>query len=113
MSLVADPQARTTELTQNDFQVSFVYEPARRVAVLYAWGLASLPVDQAYQAWLIRPEGEPIDAGVFTVSPDSPFVWRLITSPEPLQNFARFNVTVEPVGGSPGPSETIVFGTDL
>ncbi len=113
MSLVADPQARTTELTQDNIQASFVYEPGRRVAVLYAWGLEALPREKAYQTWLVTPEGDTVDAGVFTVPPDSPFVWVLIRSDEPLQNFEAYGISVEPAEGSQWPTDEFLLGSDL
>lgn len=70
-----------------------------------------LPVlgeDQEYQLWLIR--GDTRDSGgVFSVGEDGyGSVW--VHAPDPLASYPEFGVTVEPAGGSPGPTGPRVLG---
>jgi anti-sigma-K factor RskA len=73
--------------------------------------LPNLPEDQQYQLWLIR-NGERTSGGVFSVDEDGyGSVW--VASPEPLASYQSFGVTIEPEGGSPGPTGEKVLGDDL
>ena len=68
------------------------------------------PLDQSkqYQLWLIK-DGQRTNGGVFSVSPDGyGSLW--VSSPEPLAGYSSFGVTVEPVGGSQGPTGEKVLG---
>jgi anti-sigma-K factor RskA len=63
---------------------------------------------QQYQLWLIK-DGQRTSGGVFSVSPDGyGSLW--VSSPEPLAGYSSFGVTVEPSGGSPGPTGEKVLG---
>ena len=64
-----------------------------------------------YQLWLIR-DGKRTSGGVFSVD-EHGYGALQITSPQPLQSFPSFGVTVEPAGGSPGPTGERVLGGDL
>lgn len=68
------------------------------------------PLDQSkqYQLWLIK-DGQRTNGGVFSVSHDGyGSLW--VSSPEPLAGYSSFGVTVEPAGGSPGPTGEKVLG---
>lgn len=73
-----------------------------------------LPVlgeDQEYQLWLIRDE-ERESGGVFSVDDDGyGAVW--VHAAEPLASYPEFGVTVEPAGGSPGPTGPRVLGGEI
>lgn len=71
-------------------------------------GLPALGDDQQYQLWLIR--GDHRDSGaVFSVS-NSGYgsVW--VNATDPLISYPAFGVTIEPEGGSPGPTGLKVLG---
>ena len=73
--------------------------------------LPDLGEDEQYQLWLIR-DGQRTSGGVFSVSQDGyGSVW--VSSPEPLANYPNFGITIEPAGGSPGPTGKKVLGNDL
>ena len=64
-----------------------------------------LPVlsdDRQYQLWLIE-DGQRTSGGVFSVNEDG-YGWLWIKSPQPLSSYAGFGITIEPFGGSPGPT---------
>lgn len=71
------------------------------------------PLDEAfqYQLWLIEGERR-TNGGVFSVYNDG--YGRLSVSlPKPLSDYTGFGITIEPAGGSPGPTGSKVLGVDL
>jgi anti-sigma-K factor RskA len=72
-------------------------------------GLPALDLDHQYQLWLIR-DGQRTSGGVFSVNPEG-YGALLISSPQPLSSYPAFGITVEPEGGSSGPTGTKVMGT--
>ena len=74
-------------------------------------GLPDLDRDQQYQLWLIK-DGHRTNGGVFSVSYDGyGSMW--VSSPEPLVDYSAFGITIEPRGGSPGPTGAKVLGGEL
>jgi anti-sigma-K factor RskA len=91
---------------------------------LVVGGLPVLDVGKQYQLWLIR-DGQRSSGGVFSVTPGGVAG---VTSPEnsgvssdsygilavqaarPLTDFSSFGITIEPAGGSPGPTGKKVLG---
>jgi anti-sigma-K factor RskA len=74
-------------------------------------GLAPLSEQQQYQLWLIQ-DGQRTSGGVFSVS-DEGYGSLWISSPEPLATYSAFGITIEPAGGSPGPTGDKVLGSPL
>jgi anti-sigma-K factor RskA len=73
--------------------------------------LPSLQAGKQYQLWLID-DGKRTDGGVFSVDKDGyGSLW--VSSPRPLVSYASFGVTIEPQGGSPGPTGQKVLGGGL
>jgi anti-sigma-K factor RskA len=74
-------------------------------------GLPPLDPERQYQLWLIQ-DGQRTSGGVFSVSQEGyGSLW--VTSPEPLSRYSAFGITVEPAGGSPGPTGDKVLGGTL
>jgi anti-sigma-K factor RskA len=74
-------------------------------------GLPALDPDHQYQLWLIR-DGQRTSGGVFSVNPEGyGALW--ISSPEPLSSYPAFGITIEPEGGSSGPTGDKVLGGSL
>jgi len=74
-------------------------------------GLAALDPSMQYQLWLIR-DGQRTNGGVFSVDPGGyGSLW--IDSPQPLVSYSEFGITIEPAGGSPGPTGEKVLGGEL
>jgi anti-sigma-K factor RskA len=72
-------------------------------------GLPPLDKDHQYQLWLIR-DGQRTSGGMFSVNLEGyGALW--IASPEPLSSYPDFGITIEPQGGSPGPTGDKVLGT--
>ncbi len=78
---------------------------------LVADGLTELTPDQAYQLWLIR-DGKRDNGGIFTVDHDG-YGGLWVESPQPLGNYQAFGITIEPAGGSPGPTGPKVLGGEF
>jgi len=70
--------------------------------------LPQLSEEQQYQLWLIDDE-ERTDGGVFSVAEDG-YKSHYVSSPRPLGDYDAFGVTIEPAGGSPGPTGAQVLG---
>jgi len=75
---------------------------------LVVQNLPTLPETKAYQLWLVK-DGQRIDGGVFNVDDDGYRAY-WVQAPEPLDSYENFGVTIEPVGGSPGPTGDKVLG---
>jgi anti-sigma-K factor RskA len=73
--------------------------------------LPALDEAQQYQLWLIK-DGQRTSGGVFSVSKDG-YGALAINSPQPLKDYPAFGITIEPAGGSPGPTGEKVMGGKL
>jgi anti-sigma-K factor RskA len=66
---------------------------------------------QQYQLWLIK-DGKRTSGGLFTVN-SAGYGWLKIESKISLLEFQSFGITIEPLGGSPGPTGPKVLGGNL
>lgn len=73
--------------------------------------LPPLGADQQYQLWLIR-NGERASGAVFSVN-EQGYRGLEIESALPLKDYESFGITIEPSGGSPGPTGQRVLGYNL
>ena len=71
--------------------------------------MPQLRSEHQYQLWLIK-NGQRSSGAVFSVDSDG-YRGIQIESSEPLQEFGAFGITVEPVGGSPGPTGKRILGS--
>jgi anti-sigma-K factor RskA len=77
---------------------------------LVVTGLPQLDEERQYQLWMVYDEVRDT-AGVFSVEEDGYGVLYL-RAPRPLSDYARFGITIEPAGGSPGPTgDGVLRGT--
>jgi anti-sigma-K factor RskA len=73
--------------------------------------LPVLSEEWQYQLWLIR-DGQRISGGVFSVDDDGyGSLW--VKATDPLASYPAFGITIEPAGGSPGPTGEKVLGGEL
>jgi anti-sigma-K factor RskA len=70
-----------------------------------------LEADYQYQLWLIR-DGKRTSGGVFSVD-EHGYGTIQVNADQPLELYPSFGVTIEPAGGSPGPTGEKVLGGDL
>jgi len=92
---------------------SMLVDREKRIAVLVLWNLPPLAAGQTYQAWLIDAEGNRVSGGLFTPTVGNSYTTTTIRSPAPIGEFDGFGVTVEPSGGSNGPTGPRVLTVDL
>lgn len=78
--------------------------------VLIAQGLPSIPGNKTFQLWVLPANGTPITAGAFDRQPDGTAV---VVRTGAITNAAQMEVTVEPSGGSPQPTTSPIFVTNL
>jgi anti-sigma-K factor RskA len=88
---------------------TLVVDSEGEYGTLVVEGLPALDQDHQYQVWLIR-DGQRTSGGVFSVSPEG-YGTLMVSSPEPLSSYPAFGVTIEPEGGSPGPTGDKVLGS--
>ena len=81
---------------------------SRNEASLAFTDLPALPAGHVYQLWLVR-QGKRISGGTFTVNATG---WGslYVQTPAPLRSYDTIGVTVEPAGGSPGPTTPRIIG---
>ncbi len=71
--------------------------------------LPQLDAAHQYQLWLIK-DGERTSGGVFSIGRVG-YGSLYVRSPQPLASYTSFGITIEPAGGSPGPTGAKVLGT--
>jgi anti-sigma-K factor RskA len=71
-------------------------------------GLPALDSARQYQLWLIN-EGKRTSGGVFSVM-DNGYGVLIVNSSKPLSTYQNFGITIEPFGGSSGPTGDKVLG---
>ena len=76
--------------------------PGNGVAFIGA-GLPRIDSDKTFEVWVVPAKGNPVPAGVFESQPDATAVF---VRPGPVDDAAAIQVTVEPEGGSPQPTNT-------
>ena len=86
---------------------TFIISQNRKKGVLVASDLPIPKANQQYQLWMNK-YGRQVSGGVFPVTPTGYAVVE-IQSEESLLNFQSFEITLEPKGGSPTPSDYIVM----
>jgi anti-sigma-K factor RskA len=79
-----------------------VYTSDGRYGFLVVNGLDTLDESQQYQLWLIK-DGERTSGGIFSVGRSGYHVLE-IKSKIRLDTYDGFGITIEPAGGSPGPT---------
>ena len=89
----------------------FYRTPDGRLALLCVYELPPLPEGKVYQAWLVRGN-ERDSGGLFQVTPRGDGIL-VIGAARPLADYTAIGVTVEPAGGSSGPTSPRVIGGPL
>ena len=72
------------------------------IGTLVVNGLPPLGPEQQYQLWLVRDETR-VSGAVFSVV-EQGFTSVTVSAPDALPVYTRFGITIEPAGGSPGPT---------
>jgi len=83
---------------------SLLINAETNTAVLVTWELPELSDDKTYQIWLIDAQGNRTSGGLFTTTPEQEYTSIQVVVSSPLKDFVGLGVTVEPWGGSSGPT---------
>ncbi len=113
LALLGDPRAQVARIQGEGVEGTLIYDPHGRTAVLTVQGLEHLPEGQDYQLWLIQPDDTRLSGGVFDADPETGITLFVVHAPQTLDSFVGVGVTIEPAGGSPGPTGPRVLGTGL
>jgi anti-sigma-K factor RskA len=111
-ALFEDSQIRQQELLGDApapaARGTLVLALSRNEAVLSVSGLPALPPGHVYQLWLVQ-QGKRTSGGTFVVDAEG-CGSILVRTATPLTSYDAVGVTVEPDGGSPGPTTPRVIG---
>lgn len=86
-------------------------QPGSKVALLCVYSMPRLEPGKTYQAWLVR-DAQRVSAGTFDVNRDGYGVL-IINAETPVTEYQQVGITVEPAGGSPGPTTPRMMGGEL
>ena len=86
------------------FSGHLLLDREKNLAYLLTWNLPPLPQSQAYQIWLIDPNGEETAAALFRPELDRPFTSAALATSGSFVEFVGIKVTIEPAGGSEAPT---------
>jgi anti-sigma-K factor RskA len=88
-------------------------DPATGEGMLMVRGLPPLPAGRSYQLWVVGADGKRESAGLLTWTDRQGNGYTLIQCPEKLARWQSFGVTMEPAGGSPGPTGPRMLGGQI
>ena len=106
-------QALTVQADVQNLTGSMLVDKDKNTAVLVLWNLPKLEAGKTYQIWLIDSSGKRISGGLFVPADNQGYTTATIQSPVSIGQYVRLGVTVEPWGGSDGPTGPRVLGVDL
>lgn len=88
---------------------SLLINTRSNTAILLTHDLPELPADKTYQIWLIDEQGNRVSGGLFLPQTEQAYNLVEVDRSYPLEDFVALGVTIEPWGGSPGPTGTNVL----
>ena len=84
-----------------------IWNPETNTGLMIALNLPPAPTGKVYQLWAIQG-GAPVDAGIFAPSRETE-LFKTKPLPNPKEAISLFAITMEPAGGSPGPTSDIIL----
>jgi anti-sigma-K factor RskA len=103
IAMLAYPGTQTISITEG-VAGSLLMNLESNTAILFTWDLPELPEGQTYQIWLIDVQGNRVSGGLFTAYSEQSYTSIRVLASSPLTEFVSLGVTIEPWGGSPGPT---------
>ena len=115
LSMLAYPSTQSLVVNPDvqNLAGSMLVDRERRIAVLVLWNLPPLEAGQTYQAWLIDADENRVSGGLFASAVEQGYTTVTIRSSVPIGEFKGLGVTVEPSGGSAGPTGPRVLAVDF
>ncbi|MEQ8675875.1 MAG: anti-sigma factor [Aggregatilineales bacterium] len=114
LEVLGSDSVQTTLAAQQDGSDAsgmVTFNPEGTVAMIRVSNFTPSDASMTYQAWLIQGE-ERISAGLFDVDGMGEAVF-IFTAPQPLGTFDLLGITLEPAGGSDGPTSSPVVAGSL
>lgn len=111
--MLSYPHTQSFPINEAKVTGSLLLDKEYNNAVLILRGLPPLANDQTYQVWLIAPNGDRTSAGLIRPQSDLPFISEPLSSTKDLANFVGVGMTIEPAGGSDGPTGSQIFRIDF
>jgi anti-sigma-K factor RskA len=115
IAMLAYPSTQTLTINADVQKLagSMLVDKDKSTAVLILWNLPQLEEDQTYQIWLVDSDGKRTSGGLFTPVDSQGYTTATIQSPISIGQFMALGVTVEPRGGSEGPTGPRILAVDL
>ncbi len=87
------------------------YKPNSNIGILETWDLPVLEANRIYQLWLVYPDNTRDTGAMFKIVSEDGTATVLIMAPRPFGTYTNFGISIEPDGGSPGPTGPGVLST--
>jgi anti-sigma-K factor RskA len=113
LSMLAYPSTQAFPIDGQNLSGSVLVDHERNTVALVMWNLPELSDEQAYQVWLIEPNGHRISAGLFRPQADVAYTTQPVYAKPDLSQFVGVGVTIEPAGGSEQPTGPRLFKVDF
>jgi anti-sigma-K factor RskA len=113
LAMLSSPNSQTLPIRDQNISGNLLLDKKHNKAILLIQDLPPLPENQAYQIWLIQPDGKRISAGLFRPEASEPYTAEIISVSQPLTNFLGIGVTIEPASGSKTPTGERIFKVDF
>ena len=113
LAMIASSGARTLALSDGQVTGSLVINNGNNSGMLIISNLPALQVEETFQIWLIKPEGDRVSAGLFNADTQSAITLVSFASRGSFQDYRGIGVTIEPSGGSDQPTGPKVLGVEF
>ena len=87
------------------------YKPNSNVGILETWSLPPLEANRIYQLWLVYPDNTRDTGAIFKLVSADGTATVVVMAPKPFGMYTNFGISIEPDGGSPGPTGPGVLST--
>jgi len=113
LALVAAPRTHAVTGVGDQASGSLVMNPDSHAAVLILSNLPDLESGKTFQIWLIEKDGGRVSAGLFRSAGGQAVTLAELSNTTDLYGYAGVGVTIEPDGGSSGPTSPPVFTVEF
>lgn len=111
LAITSYPTTQVASLEGEQAFGTFMFDPTRTIAVLYAWGLRDDSGEATYSAWLADSQGQRVKIGEFTADDNGRFTMVVLRAPEPIEGFQAVGVSRLNGSGGPVPLEPVLFAS--
>ncbi len=113
IAMLAYPGTQMLPFNENGVAGSLLVDKQRNLLAIFAWHLPPPSAGKVYQVWLIDPQGNRVSGGFLIPDSGYPFAMTVVQPTGPLTGFTSLGVTLEPFGGSPGPTGPKILGVSF